>query len=151
MQISKIKPKSILSCLKLLIAQAMHFVRHEMLTIQVSGDKFVLFVVFGFFSTGMSRRFNHEPQSTTTWEGSVARFSCQIHKAVPPAKITWEKDGSSLTSSDRIFILDQGILQIKNIKKADEGKYRCIAKNVAKTRQSQIASLIILSGKNCVL
>ena len=106
-----------------------------------------LFVSLGSCSIGMSRRFNHEPQTTTTWEGSVARFSCQIHKAVPPATITWEKDGSYLSPSDRIVILDRGVLQIKDVKKADEGKYRCIAKNVAKTRQSQFASLIILSGK----
>ena len=106
-----------------------------------------LFVSLGSCSIGLSRRFNHEPQTTTTWEGSVARFSCQIHKAVPPATITWEKDGSSLSPSDRIVILDRGVLQIKDVKKADEGKYRCIAKNVAKTRQSQFASLIILSGK----
>lgn len=96
----------------------------------------------------MSRRFLREPQSTTTWVGSVARFSCQIRQAVPPAIITWEKDGSSLSPNDRIIILHQGVLQIKNIKKADEGNYRCIAKNVARTRQSQFASLIILSGKN---
>ena len=115
---------------------------------KVSGDNLSLFVSLCFCSTGMSRRFNHEPQSTTTWEGSVARFSCQIHKAVPPATITWEKDGSSLSPNDRIVILDQGVLQVKNVKKADEGKYRCIAKNVAKTRQSLVASLIILSGKN---
>ena len=130
----------------------MHFVRHKILTGQAQETVWItLFVSLGSCSTGMSRRFDQEPQSTTTWEGSVARFSCQIHKAVPPAIITWEKDGSSLSPSDRIVILDQGVLQIKNIKKADEGKYRCITKNVAKTRQSQFASLIILSGKNDIL
>lgn len=95
----------------------------------------------------MSKKFLNEPQSTTTWVGSVARFSCQIRQAVPPATITWEKDGNSLSPSNRIVILDQGVLQIKNVKKADEGNYRCIAKNVAKTRQSQVASLTVQTGR----
>lgn len=95
----------------------------------------------------MSKRFLSEPQSTTTWVGSVARFSCQIRQAVPPATITWEKDGSSLSPSDRIVILDQGVLQINNVKTEDEGNYRCIARNVAKTRESQVASLIVQTGK----
>ena len=95
----------------------------------------------------MSKKFSKEPQTTTTWVGSVARFSCQIRQAVPPATVTWEKDGSPLTPSGRIVILDQGVLQIKNVKKSDEGNYRCIAKNFAKTRQSEVASLIVQRGK----
>ena len=94
----------------------------------------------------MSKRFLYEPQNTTAWEGSIARFSCQVRHAVPPATITWEKDGSPLRSGDRVVILDHGVLQIKNIKKADEGNYRCIASNLARTSYSQAASLTVQRG-----
>lgn len=76
----------------------------------------------------------------------MARFSCKPRHDVPPATIAWEKDGSPLNLSSRLVILDQGVLQIKNVLKSDEGNYRCIASNIAKTRYSQAASLSVKTG-----
>lgn len=93
--------------------------------------------------TGISRKFLQEPKNTTVRVGSVARFSCKPRHDVPPATIAWEKDGSPLKLSSRLVILDQGVLQIKNVLKSDEGNYRCIASNIAKTRYSQAAILSV--------
>ena len=94
----------------------------------------------------MSKKFISEPQSTITWVGSVARFSCQIRHAIPPATVTWEKDGSALNPSDRIVILKEGVLQINDVRKTDAGNYRCVAKNTVKTRYSNPGSLTVLAG-----
>lgn len=110
------------------------------------GVVFILVLLFDFCLKAMSKKFLNEPQSTTAWVGSIARFSCQIRHAVPPATITWKKDGSPLSPTDRIVILDQGVLQINNVNKADEGNYRCVAENVAKTRESKVASLTVQAG-----
>lgn len=99
-----------------------------------------------FLLKGISKKFLYEPQSTTARVGSTARFSCQVRHAVPPATVTWQKDGSPLSSGNRVVILDQGVLQIKNVNKADEGNYRCIASNFAKTRYSRAASLTVQTG-----
>ena len=51
-----------------------------------------------------------------------------------------------LRSGHKVEILDQGVLQIKNVQKSDEGSYSCTARNVARTRYSQAASLTVQSG-----
>ena len=76
----------------------------------------------------------------------MAQFFCQIRHAVPPATIEWEKDGMSLSSDGRVLILDHGVLQISDIKNSDEGNYSCIARNVARVRYSQAASLLVKTG-----
>ncbi|PFX32120.1 Immunoglobulin superfamily DCC subclass member 4 [Stylophora pistillata] len=94
----------------------------------------------------MSKKFHKEPQNTITWVGSIARFSCQIQHAVPVATLVWEKDGSPLEPSDRSVILKEGVLQIKDVRKTDEGNYSCVAENVVKTRRSNLGSLAVLTA-----
>ncbi len=54
---------------------------------------------FFLIHVGMSKTFTYEPQPLTTHEGGQARFSCQIN-AVPPATISWYKDGIELPQND---------------------------------------------------
>ena len=104
--------------------------------------------MFCIYFEGMTKKFLYEPQKITVQEGSVARFSCQIRHAVPLATVTWEKDDIPLSSSGRFIILDKGVLQIVNVGKADEGRYRCVSRNVARTRFSQYANLTVHPGSS---
>ncbi|XP_071421021.1 hemicentin-1 [Pithys albifrons albifrons] len=52
--------------------------------------------------------------------------------AVPPPVLTWYKDGSPLSSSDRVLILPGGrALQVPRARPADAGTYMCVAANEA--------------------
>lgn len=97
----------------------------------------------------MSKKFQWEPQNTVTLVGSFARFSCQIRHASPAATLRWEKDGTRLEANDRIFMLIEGVLQIKDVRKTDEGNYSCVAENVIKMRHSNPGSLTVLAAGNC--
>lgn len=95
---------------------------------------------------GMSKKFQWEPQNTVTLVGSFARFSCQIRHASPAATLRWEKDGTRLEANDRIFMLIEGVLQIKDVRSQDEGNYSCVAENVIKMRRSNPGSLTVLAA-----
>ncbi|XP_077188775.1 hemicentin-1 isoform X2 [Paroedura picta] len=52
--------------------------------------------------------------------------------AVPPPALTWYKDGSPLSSSDKVLILPGGrVLQIPRAQSEDAGRYTCVAVNEA--------------------
>lgn len=92
----------------------------------------------------LSKRFREHPRDETAVESTTARFSCKTRKAIPEPTVTWQKDGILIDTTDKRFVtLPQGVLQISNVRKSDEGKYRCVAKNIAKTRYSNYASLSV--------
>ncbi|XP_022249211.1 protogenin-like isoform X2 [Limulus polyphemus] len=94
----------------------------------------------------MEREYSLQPQPLTVEGGGVARFLCQI-SAVPPAVITWQRDGQDLPQNEsRYTLLDSGILQITDISSDDQGLYRCIASNPARTRPSSYALLTVKSA-----
>ncbi|NWX99119.1 HMCN1 protein, partial [Nothoprocta ornata] len=52
--------------------------------------------------------------------------------AVPPPVLTWYKDGSPLSSSEKVLILPGGrVLQIARAQAEDAGRYMCVAVNEA--------------------
>ncbi|NXF12445.1 HMCN1 protein, partial [Smithornis capensis] len=58
-------------------------------------------------------------------------LSCET-SAVPPPVLTWYKDGSPLSSSDKVLILPGGrVLQIPRAQARDAGRYTCVAVNEA--------------------
>ncbi|XP_060770609.1 contactin-1a [Neoarius graeffei] len=50
-------------------------------------------------------------------------------KAAPRPTFSWSKGTELLSNSSRIFIWEDGSLEIRNVTKADEGKYTCFAEN----------------------
>ncbi|KAI4877290.1 hypothetical protein NFI96_011836, partial [Prochilodus magdalenae] len=50
-------------------------------------------------------------------------------KAAPRPTFSWSKGTELLSNSSRIFIWEDGSLEIHNITKSDEGKYTCFAEN----------------------
>ncbi|GFT96380.1 protogenin A [Nephila pilipes] len=92
----------------------------------------------------MSKTFTSEPQPLTTHEGGQARFSCQIY-AVPPADISWYKDGIKLPQNNsRYTFLPSGTLQITGVSLSDSGDYKCHCSNIARQRNSTEAALTVL-------
>ncbi|KAI5608977.1 contactin-1a precursor, partial [Silurus asotus] len=50
-------------------------------------------------------------------------------KAAPKPTFSWSKGTELLSNSSRIFIWNDGSLEIHNVTKSDEGKYTCFAEN----------------------
>ncbi|XP_051978490.1 protogenin B-like [Xyrauchen texanus] len=74
---------------------------------------------------------------------SVARFSCSVI-GTPTAVITWELNQRYLPlNTDRITVLPNGVLQLRDVTMKDAGKYRCSASNIASRVKSREAELIV--------
>ncbi|XP_037110368.1 contactin-1a [Syngnathus acus] len=50
-------------------------------------------------------------------------------KAAPKPKVSWSKDTELLSNSSRMFIWEDGSLEILNVTRTDEGRYTCFAQN----------------------
>uniref|UniRef100_A0A8C3IKW2 Immunoglobulin superfamily DCC subclass member 3 n=1 Tax=Chrysemys picta bellii TaxID=8478 RepID=A0A8C3IKW2_CHRPI len=88
-------------------------------------------------------KFHMHPESMAVEEGGVARFQCFV-QGVPEATITWERNRTALPPGDHRFtLLPAGILHITGVRRADVGSYRCVATNIANSRCSQEAQLVI--------
>ncbi|XP_022056145.2 immunoglobulin superfamily DCC subclass member 4 isoform X2 [Acanthochromis polyacanthus] len=90
-------------------------------------------------------KFHQEPSRQTVPTGAVARFECQID-GVPTPVITWEKDKEAVPEETRFISLPNGVLQILEVTKEDEGAYRCVASNSARKHISHEARLTVSAG-----
>ncbi|KAM6168235.1 LOW QUALITY PROTEIN: immunoglobulin superfamily DCC subclass member 3-like [Erethizon dorsatum] len=96
----------------------------------------------GLRAAGLSRF--HHPESLEVEWGGVARFQCLIR--VPEPSISWEHNGSALTTDHRVMLLPGSTLHITSVSQADEGTYHCVAHNVASTHHSQDTQLTLSRG-----
>ncbi|XP_041836222.1 immunoglobulin superfamily DCC subclass member 4 isoform X2 [Melanotaenia boesemani] len=94
--------------------------------------------------------FHQEPSPQTVSTGGAARFECQI-EGVPTPIITWEKDKVAVPDETRFISLPNGVLQILEVTKEDEGVYRCVATNSARKDISDEARLTVTAGSNDAL
>nr|XP_046232193.1 immunoglobulin superfamily DCC subclass member 4 isoform X2 [Scatophagus argus] len=90
-------------------------------------------------------KFHQEPSPLTVPTGGAARFECQI-EGVPTPVIMWEKDKVAIPQETRFISLPNGVLQILEVTKEDEGGYRCVVSNSARKDISQEAKLTITTG-----
>nr|XP_002662886.2 immunoglobulin superfamily DCC subclass member 4 [Danio rerio] len=96
-------------------------------------------------------RFLQDPEPQIVPVGGTARFECYVD-GLPTPSITWEKDQAPLPAPteslepSRYISLPNGVLQILEVSKEDEGLYRCVAFNSARKRFSQDASLTVSPG-----
>ena len=91
-------------------------------------------------------QFQKQPEKEVTGHsGEIVVLNCKPPKGVPPPAVTWEKNGKVVTNSSRIYTSIDGDLTIKEALEKDSGSYKCIAKNLAGTRESNAATLAILS------
>ncbi|XP_051234454.1 immunoglobulin superfamily DCC subclass member 4 isoform X5 [Dicentrarchus labrax] len=90
-------------------------------------------------------KFHQEPSPQTVPAGGAARFECQI-EGVPTPVITWEKDKVAVPEETRFISLPNGVLQILEVTKEDEGAYRCVVSNSARKDISHEAMLTVTTG-----
>lgn len=90
--------------------------------------------------------FLQEPTPQTVPAGGVARFECHI-EGIPTPLITWEKNRGPVPPDLRFVSLPHGVLQILEVSVKDEGSYRCIVSNSARTEISQEAQLTVSTHK----
>ncbi|XP_026149791.1 immunoglobulin superfamily DCC subclass member 4 [Mastacembelus armatus] len=90
-------------------------------------------------------KFHQEPSPQTVPAGGAARFECQI-EGIPTPVITWEKDKVAVPEETRFISLPNGVLQILEVTKEDEGAYRCVASNSARKDISHEARLTVTAG-----
>uniref|UniRef100_A0A8D3A642 Immunoglobulin superfamily DCC subclass member 4 n=1 Tax=Scophthalmus maximus TaxID=52904 RepID=A0A8D3A642_SCOMX len=91
-------------------------------------------------------KFHQEPSHQTVPAGGAARFECQI-EGVPTPVITWEKNKVAVPEETRFISLPNGVLQILEVTKEDEGAYRCVASNSARKDISHEARLTVPAGE----
>ncbi|CAG5863670.1 unnamed protein product [Menidia menidia] len=77
------------------------------------------------------RRSEGDVDDVTVTKGGDVTLQCAA-EGVPRPAVTWLKDGRPITGQHGAKVLDEGrLLQIKNAKVSDTGRYTCIAVNVA--------------------
>ncbi|XP_020610523.1 roundabout homolog 1-like [Orbicella faveolata] len=81
------------------------------------------------------------PQNQTRIEGDNVTLSCSVD-GNPVPTISWTRDGSPVNTSGTISISDdKKQLTISNVKRTDNGNYRCVANNSLGNATSNAATL----------
>lgn len=73
-------------------------------------------------------KFIDVPKDTEVVEGNAVKLKCSA-QGIPNPRITWSRNGHTLTPSRRMRILKLGTLQISEAKRRDHGQYTCRAQN----------------------
>ncbi|XP_074533175.1 contactin-1a [Halichoeres trimaculatus] len=71
-------------------------------------------------------------------------------KAAPKPNFSWSKDTELLSNSTRIFIWEDGSLEILNVTRADEGRYTCFAEN-DRGKANSTGSLVVTESTKITL
>ncbi|XP_022250444.1 roundabout homolog 2-like, partial [Limulus polyphemus] len=88
--------------------------------------------------------FRVSPKNTRVAVGETAMLECTPPRGHPEPEVSWEKDGRLISvGTGRIRMVGQGNLVIENIRQDDEGRYKCIAKNMVGERESPVATLAV--------
>uniref|UniRef100_W5UJ45 Contactin-1a n=1 Tax=Ictalurus punctatus TaxID=7998 RepID=W5UJ45_ICTPU len=80
------------------------------------------------FEGAPSFEFNPVKQRLLAAKNGRIVIECKP-KAAPRPTFSWSKGTELLSNSSRIFIWEDGSLEIRNVTKSDEGKYTCFAEN----------------------
>lgn len=89
-----------------------------------------------------------DPGDITETEGQKVTFSCDA-TGNPEPKISWIKDGSSVSENPKIsFSDDKKQMTIRNVRRKDGGEYRCVAENHIGKDMSKPAILKVKRKQN---
>lgn len=89
--------------------------------------------------------FQLSPLDVTVAQSDSARLACVAPPAHPSAVITWQHNGQPVrvTETSRAQLLPSGGLVINDVRHHDQGRYTCVAQNLAGVRESQPAVLTV--------
>ncbi|XP_030833475.1 roundabout homolog 1 isoform X2 [Strongylocentrotus purpuratus] len=88
--------------------------------------------------------FREEPVSDQLISGDSAVLECTPPRGYPTPEVTWLKDDQPIIlDNNRVKIVEDGNLLLKELRKDDEGTYKCKAQNVAGERISKDAYLTV--------
>nr|XP_046250575.1 contactin-1a-like [Scatophagus argus]XP_046250576.1 contactin-1a-like [Scatophagus argus]XP_046250577.1 contactin-1a-like [Scatophagus argus] len=71
-------------------------------------------------------------------------------KAAPKPSFSWSKDTELISNSTRVFIWEDGSLEILNVTRADEGRYTCFAEN-DRGKANSTGSLLVTDATKITL
>ncbi|XP_032511857.2 protein sax-3-like [Danaus plexippus] len=93
----------------------------------------------------LREEFRLEPVTSQTAQGETVILECSPPRGSPEPTVYWKKDGQILhfDGDSRMHLVDGGSLVIQDATQTDAGRYQCIARNAAGTRESSIATLRI--------
>ena len=111
------------------------FVAVQMFAFYYNSFVFIESENYLFFLFQVPPRFTIVPRDSEAPSGSSPMFSCQA-SGDPVPTIRWSKTGSNKSPTQQ---LKNGSLLIRNIQKANEGRYSCSASNSLKTIKREIS------------
>ena len=111
------------------------FVAVQIFAFYYNSFVFIEFENYLFFLFQVPPRFTIVPGDSEAPSGSSPMFSCQA-SGDPVPTIRWSKTGSNKSPTQQ---LKNGSLLIRNIQKANEGRYSCSASNSLKTIKREIS------------
>ncbi|KAG8172476.1 hypothetical protein JTE90_015743, partial [Oedothorax gibbosus] len=82
--------------------------------------------------------FRSIPKAVSTAVGESATLECFPPKGHPEPVVRWRKDGEFITTTvkGRLKVVGPGNLVIAEVRQSDEGRYSCVAENLAGTRET---------------
>lgn len=90
--------------------------------------------------------FAEEPLDTWVVAGQEVRLPCTPPTGHPPPELEWRKNGDMVESGSgdgRMVVDGSHNLIISSAQQSDEGRYQCIARNMAGVRHSTQALLSV--------
>ena len=95
--------------------------------------------------------FKEEPKDQTVFDGDQVVLKCSPPKGRPEPVMSWLKDGVELKlDASRLKLSEPGDLTISQVRKADGGRYRCVAKNAIGEQRSPEAVLTVKGKLQCI-
>ena len=94
----------------------------------------------------ISDEFVEEPEPLVrARSGHMVNLPCRPPQGIPDPSIHWIKDDQMIANTTRIYTTTEGDLVITHMLEGDSGTYKCVARNVAGTRESIPVAVTVMS------